>query len=165
MPKLRLFPYNKKFAAIFQKQREKLIKLLGNQEIHHIGSTAVPGLGGKGIIDIMIALKDWKDGKGAIEKLKTIGFTHIHPKDKGRIFISQPGETKYGGIHIHLVKKGGKEYRNLLFFRDYLREHKKEAKEYDFQKMQLLNKAKGNRAIYKKLKVGYIKNILKHAKH
>ncbi|MBM3205748.1 GrpB family protein, partial [Candidatus Shapirobacteria bacterium] len=132
-----LFPYNKKFPAIFQKQKEKLIKLLGNQEIHHIGSTAVPGLGGKGIIDIMIALKDWEDEKGIIKKLKTIGFTHIHPKNKGRIFISQPPETKYGGIHIHLVKRDSKEYKNLLFFRDYLRKHKKEAQEYGLQKMRL----------------------------
>lgn len=87
MVKLRLYPYNKKFVIIFQKQKKKLIKLLKNQEIHHIGSTAVPGIGGKGIIDIMIVLKGWKDGKGVIEKLKTIGFTHAHPKDKGK-FLS-----------------------------------------------------------------------------
>jgi len=85
----------------------------------------------------MIALKDWEDEKGIIKKLKTIGFTHIHPKNKGRIFISQPPETKYGGIHIHLVKRDSKEYKNLLFFRDYLRKHKKEAQEYGLQKMRL----------------------------
>lgn len=162
MVKLRLYPYNKKFVIIFQKQKKKLIKLLKNQEIHHIGSTAVPGIGGKGIIDIMIVLKGWKDGKGVIEKLKTIGFTHAHPKDKGRIFISQPPETKYGGIHIHLVKRDSKEYKNLLFFRDYLRKHKKDTKEYDLQKMRLLNQARGNRAVYKKLKEKYIKNILRN---
>lgn len=165
MAKLKLYPYNKKFPAIFQRQKEKLIKILGNQKIHHIGSTAVPGLGGKGIIDIMIALKNWKDKKEIIEKLKTIGFTHTHPKEKGRIFISQPPETKYGGMHIHLVKMDSKEYKNLFFFRDYLSNHKKEAKEYGLQKMRLLERAQGNRVLYTKLKEEYIKSILKYAKY
>jgi len=160
MAKLKLFPYNKKFAVIFQKQKEKLTMLLGNQEIHHIGSTAVLGLGGKGIIDIMIALKDWKGGKEIIKKLKTIGFTHIHPKDKGRIFISQPPETKYGGTHIHLVKKGNRQYKDLLFFRDYLTKHKKEAQKYFALKKQYQKEAKGNRAKYNKLKNQYIGRII-----
>jgi len=163
MANLKLYSYNKKSTEIFQKQKERLIKLLGNQEIRHIGSTAVPGLGGKGIIDIMIALKGWKGGKEIVKELKTIGFTHIHPKDKGRIFISQPDETKYGGTHIHLVKRGNKEYKNLLFFRNYLRKHKKDAQEYNLQKVRLLGKAQGSRTIYKKLKEKYIKDILKYA--
>jgi len=163
MPKLKLFQYNKKSAKIFRKQRERLIKLLGNQEIHHIGSTAVPGLGGKGIIDIMIALEDWEERKEIIKRLKTTGFTYIRPRDKGRVFISQPGETKYSGTHIHLVKRGKREYKNLLFFRDFLRKHGKDAQEYGLQKMRLLDQAQGNRAVYKKLKEKYIKSILKHA--
>ncbi len=161
MPNLKIYPYSRDFKLFFQKQKKKLIKILGEQEIQHIGSTAVPGLGGKGIIDIMIALKDWKGEKEIIEKLKTIGFTHIHPKDKGRIFVSQPPETKYGGTHIHIVKKESREYKNLIFFRDYLRKHKKDAKVYGLQKIQLLKQAKGYRAIYKKLKEKYIKNVLK----
>jgi len=137
MPKIKIFPSNKKFAKIFQKQKGKLINLLGNQEIHHIGSTAVSGLGGKGIIDIMIASKDWRDEKKIIRKLKSIGFVHVHPKENGRIFISKPLATRYGGTHIHLVKRGSKEYKNLLFFRDYLRKHKKDVQEYGLQKMRL----------------------------
>jgi len=162
IPKMKIYPYSQNFKLLFQKQKKKLIEILGKQEIQHIGSTAVPGLGGKGIIDIMIALKDWKDEKEIIEKLKTIGFTHIHPKDKGRIFVSQPLETKYGGTHIHIVKKGSREYKNLLFFRDYLWKHKKDAKVYGLQKDRLLNQAKGDRAVYQKLKEKYIKNVLKH---
>ena len=164
MIKLRLYPYNKKFAIIFQKQKEELTKLLGDQEIHHIGSTAVPGLGGKGIIDIMVALKDWKEEKEIIQKLKTIGFTHIHPKDKGRIFISQPGETKYGGIHIHLVKKGNRQYKELLFFRGYLTKHKEEVQKYFVLKKQYQKETKGDRTKYNKLKNQYIGCVISKMK-
>jgi GrpB-like predicted nucleotidyltransferase (UPF0157 family) len=162
--KLKLYPYNKKFAEIFQKQKEKLIELLGSQEIHHIGSTAVPGLGGKGIIDIMIVLKDWEDEKEIIKKFKSIGFSHVHPKVKGRIFISQPQVTKYGGTHIHLVKKGNRQYKELLFFKNYLIKHKKEAQKYFDLKKQYKKEAKGDRTKYNKFKNRHVESAISKMK-
>lgn len=158
--KLRLFPYSKNLIDIFKKQKGKLLGLCINCEVHHIGSTAIPGLGGKGIIDIMIASPDWKQKKEIIKKLKKLGFTHVYPKENGRIFISKPLATRYGGIHIHLVKKGNKAYKELLFFRDYLKNHKQEAKRYDSLKMLYLKKARGDRTMYNKIKGRYIKKII-----
>lgn len=52
---LKILRYNPKYPKIFQQNKKELIKVLGdNVEIHHIGSTAVSGLGGKGIIDMGI---------------------------------------------------------------------------------------------------------------
>lgn len=128
MGELKIFPYNDKFSKIFNREKDKIFKVLDNCEVHHIGSTAVPGLGGKGIIDIMVALKNWKKESEVVEKMKSAGFTHIHPKEKGKIFLSKIASTKYGDIHIHIVKIGSKPYKEMLFFRDYLRKNKDEAK-------------------------------------
>ena len=47
----------------------------------------MPGLGGKGTVDILIGVDNWKQTKETIEKLKKIGFFHFHPKEKGRMLF------------------------------------------------------------------------------
>ena len=130
MAKVKLFKYNKNFINLFKKERSEISKLIRNCEIHHVGSTAVPGLGGKGIIDMTVALKNWRQKGEAIKKLKEIGFVHIRPKGREYIFISKKYPTGYKDIHIHLVKGGNKKDREMLFFRDCLRKDKKEAERY-----------------------------------
>jgi len=165
MAKLKLSQYSKKFPKIFEREKKKIFKATGINEIHHIGSTAVPGLGGKGIIDIMIDIKNWKEAKDIVKKLKKIGFRHVHRKREGeRIFLSKHREPTPDNVHLHIVKKGSKAYKELLNFRDYLRKNKKEAKRYFKLKLEWLSKIKGNRAKYTKLKEKYIKEILSKVK-
>ncbi len=164
MQKVKLFSYNKKFPEIFQKEKENILKTLFDVEVHHIGSTAVPGLGGKGIIDIMIAIKDWRKKKSTVNLLKELGFIHIHPEEKERIFLSRIGPTKYGDTHIHLVKKNSKRYKEMLFFRDYMRTHKKEAQEYLKIKQLSFKRYHKDRNQYATAKEKYIKEILKRVK-
>jgi len=161
MKKLEIFPYNKKFVEIFEKERSKISKVLSDCEIHHVGSTAVSELGGKGMVDIMIALESWKAEKMIINGLKSVGFKHVHPKERGRIFLSRIGPTKYGDVHIHIVIKGSKLYKEMLAFRDYLIVNKEEAKRYFNLKLKWLEKAKEDRAKYTKAKECYIKSFLR----
>ena len=161
MKKLEIFPYNKKFVEIFEKEKEKISKVLNNCEIHHVGSTAVPGLGGKGIIDIMIALENWKAEREVIKKLKNTGFKHVHPREQGRLFLSKHRKPIPDNVHIHIVIKGSKLYKELLAYRDYLRINKKEAKKYFDLKLKWLEKARGNRAKYTRAKELYVEDILK----
>lgn len=161
MSKLKIFPYSPKFPKIFEKEKERISKTVKNIEIHHIGSTAVPGLGGKGIIDIMIGIKDWKEAKNIIKKLRRLSFIHIHPQKNGRIFLSRdPNETKIGEAHIHIVKKESKTYKELLNFRDYLRKHPLEIKKFFNLKLKWLKGTKGERVKYFKLKAVYVRKIL-----
>lgn len=163
MKKLSILPYNQKFSKKFKKEKNKILKVIKDCEIYHIGSTAVPGLGGKGIIDIMLGIKNWKEAKEIVKKLKKLSFTHTHPKEKGRIFLSKdPGLPSLKNVHIHIVKKESKPYKELLVFRDYLRKNKKEAKRYYDLKLEWLEKSKEVRRNYKKLKSNYINQILKN---
>lgn len=156
-----VYPYYQKFVEIFKKEKDKIFKCIKNVEIHHIGSTSVPGLGGKGIIDILIGIKNWREIEDVIKKLKTMGFEHIHPKEGGRVFLSRVGPTRLGDTHIHIAIKGGKPYKELLIFRDYLRKNKKETKRFFKLKQEWAVKAKEDRVKYGKLKEKYVKDILK----
>jgi GrpB-like predicted nucleotidyltransferase (UPF0157 family) len=156
--------YYSKFIKIFNREKSKISKLIKNVEIHHIGSTSVSGLGGKGIVDVMIGIKNWKELKGVVKKLRTIGFRHIHPKERGRVFLSKIGPTKLGGVHIHIVIKDSKPYKELLAFRDYLRKNKKEARRLFKLKKEWSMKVKENRIQYGKFKGKYVKEILKRIK-
>jgi len=135
MPKIKektkIYPYSKDFPELFKKKKEEILKLYEDCEINHIGSTAVKGLGGKGIIDILVAIDNWSKEDDLLEVLKELGYTHIHERENGRRFVSkEASKVGYKDFHFHIVKKGNKEYERLISFRDYLRENPKKAEEY-----------------------------------
>lgn len=158
--KLKVVPYNKNFPKIFEEEKKKISKITGNNDIYHIGSTAVPGLGGKGIIDIMIGMQNWKEAKNVVRNLKSIGFKHVHPKEQGRIFLSKHKKPTPDNVHIHIVEKGSKQCKELLAFRNYLRRNKKEVERFLKLKLEYLKQAKEDRNKYNKLKEKYVKEIL-----
>ncbi|MEK9153307.1 MAG: GrpB family protein [Patescibacteria group bacterium] len=161
---IKIYPYYQKFAKDFEKKKQEIVTTAKDVEVHHIGSTAVRGLGGKGIIDMMIGVKSWQGADKLIVGLQQIGFGHVHPKEKGKIFLSSIKGSGLGDFHIHLVIIGSATYRNFLAFRDYLRKYPKEAENYFKLKLVLHKEAKGERAVYTKMKNSYIKKILKKAK-
>jgi len=164
MGNIKIYPYYQEFAKAFEKKRQEIVAIAKDIEVHHIGSTAVRGLGGKGIVDIMIGVKSWQGVEKLIAGLWQIGFGHIHPKEKGKIFLSSVKESGRGDFHIHMVVIGSAAYRNFLAFRDYLRRHPKEAENYFKLKLIWQKEAKGERAVYTKMKNSYVKEILKKAR-
>jgi len=163
-PQLKIYPSQKNFTRLFDKEKRLIKKQIGNLPIEHIGSTSIPGLGGKGIIDITIGLKTWSLAPKIVKKLKAIGFNHIHPKENERIFLSTKAQTGLGDFHIHLVLAGGKQFKDFLIFRDYLKNNKIELDRYSRLKKQALKISHGNRLKYAKLKNNFIQNTLTAAK-
>ena len=158
---LKLYPYQKNLKAKFKAQKTRIAKAIGDLPIEHIGSTAVTGLGGKGIIDIMIGLDNWSQAPKVVKKLKLLGFRHIHPKNQERIFLSPKAQTVYGDTHIHLAIVESQPYREILAFRDYLRKNKIAAKKYYQLKKDLIKITAGKRPEYTKSKSHFINSILK----
>ena len=164
MKKFKIYPYSKKFPKAFEKEKNKICKVIKINDIHHIGSTSVPGLGGKGMIDIMIGIENWKEIESITKKLRDIGFKHRHPKKRGRIFMGKYIGPSLENVHIHILIKRSREYKNLLAFRDYLRKNKKEIKIFFKLKLKWLKETKGDRKKYFKIKEGYVKEILSRIK-
>jgi len=75
--------------------------------------------------------------------------------------LSRNTSLSLNNIHIHIVIKQSKTYKDLLFFRDYLRKNKKEAQNYYNLKLKWLKEAGADRKKYNKLKSRYINKILK----
>jgi len=161
---MKIFPYYQKFPKSFKKKGKEIAGINKDAEVHHIGSTAVKGLGGKGIIDIMIGVGSWQGIERLVAGLNRIGFNHIHPKERGKIFLSTQKESKLGDCHIHIVRRGSAAYRNFLAFRDYLRKYSKEAERYFALKLFWYKQSKGKRAKYTQMKSKYIKEVLKKAR-
>ena len=155
--------YDATSPQLFEEARGVLQNLLPDAEIHHVGSTGVPGMGGKGMIDILVAIPDWTKKAGAGEKLVKLGFAHVHKEINCRIFMSRVGETVRNDVHIHLTYIGSPDYTSFLAFRDYLRAHPDEAVEYMKQKIQWLRSASGHRQFYTSAKNSYIASVLAKA--
>ena len=161
--KLKLHKYSKNFPRQFEKEKRnisKALKELKYFKIYHVGSTSVPGLGGKGIIDILIGIKSWPDRFKYIQALKKLGFKRVNFEEKGRISLSKIWWTRKGDVHIHLVGIGTPELTIDLKYRNLLRKNKTLANKYWQIKKRLIEKTKGNRKLYGKLKSQYIRGLV-----
>ena len=126
-----------------------------NIVIEHVGSTAVPGLGGKGIIDISIGIRIWPEAEEITLALKKIGFQHFHDRENHSLFASTRELCFENDFHVHISRIGTKRYENTLAFRDFLRNNPNEAARYDKLKQELFEKCSSNRQAYKELKNEY----------
>lgn len=121
-------------------------------EIEHIGSTSVPGLGGKGIIDFSIGIHSWRETEPVLKILRELGFKHFHEIENHSLFVSSKEKCDEGEFHIHISRIGTKKYRGTLAFRDFLRQNPDEARKYDLMKKEIFRQSRGDRTIYKRLK-------------
>src|SRR5689334_18382943 len=112
--------------------------------IDHHGSTAVPGLRAKPIIDIQVSVASLQPLSRFSERLAVIGYSHVpHPDDAFCPFFHRPSEWPHTH-HVHLVQRGGAEERRTLAFRDYLRAHPSVAREYERLKADVIDRVGGN---------------------
>lgn len=155
------------YKEAFLEEKRRLSKSVRNADaaIEHVGSTAVPGLGGKNVLDILVGLKrgNRKDMK---ERLETLGYDFM-PGDGSsrRLFFIR--DIRYKGrqmrIHLHLVKFGGSEWRQKTLFRDYLIKHKALVREYEAVKKKAVKMAKGDKQVYMKVKDRFIRQVTRDA--
>jgi GrpB-like predicted nucleotidyltransferase (UPF0157 family) len=129
-------------------------------EIHHIGSTAVPGLAAKPVIDIMVATNGISEVNGFSNRLAPLGYTNVPQDDPGRLYFRKGVPRTH---HLHVVKAGSWIYHSYLWFRDYLMDHPATAEEYECLKWVLAKKFKSDRAAYVQGKEHMISMVLERA--
>ncbi len=124
-------PYDPAWPQVFESIRSRLAEALGATAltIEHVGSTAVPGLAAKPVIDIDVMIASEADLPSAISALATIGYVH-----EGEIGI--PGRHAFrppAGLpkhHPYVCALGSRELQRHLAFRDHLRENARDAQAY-----------------------------------
>lgn len=131
--------------------------------IDHNGSTAIPGLGAKPIIDIQVSVAALQPLAAYGERLRAIGYVHVpHADDSFCPFFHRPPQWPHSH-HVHVVEAGGAEERRTLAFRDYLRDHDAAAREYEHLKQDLAMQLATNdesREAYARAKTDFIERIV-----
>lgn len=159
--------YSSKHGGDFNKEKRMLVKILGKSvKIEHIGSTAVPRLGGKGIIDVAIGAEK-KNISRIKQLLRQVGYEIREKASTPQRFFFRRVYSYSSGkqwIHVHLTLIGEKDWKEMIGFRDYLLKHPETAKDYVNVKKKALQKAQGKGEIYRKYKETFIKDILRKAK-
>ncbi len=127
--------------------------------VEHIGSTAVPGLAAKPIIDLNVVVPTREDVPGAITRLSTLGY--VHEGDRGitgrDAFRCPPGTAWH---HLYVCASGNAEHCRQIAFRDYLRASPDEARRYAALKRELAQRFRQDRPAYSEGKTKFVEAVL-----
>ena len=159
---------NKKInTKIYNKVVKELRKKIEKEvPIDHVGSTAIPNMYGKNIIDILVGAKNEIELEELTIKLKKLGY-FPGKNSTGmiyRFFASTEEETKSGDVHIHLVMIDSDRYRDFLTLKKYLLKNKEERKKYSNLKKDLIKNGHFVREDYKSIKSEYVSALLERAR-
>jgi len=131
--------YDPAWPGAYERERAAILEALGDLvfAIEHVGSTSVPGLGAKPIIDIMVGLRELADHARCVAPLRFLGYEHKGEFGiPGRHYFRKPvrGPRRH---QLHMVEHGRDFWVRHLLFRDYLRRHPDEAAAYQRLKVGL----------------------------
>jgi GrpB-like predicted nucleotidyltransferase (UPF0157 family) len=131
-------------------------------EVEHVGSTSVPGLAAKPIVDVDVVVAAREDVPEAIERLRSLGY--VYQGDKGirgrEAFLWPPAARPH---HVYVVVRGNEPHRNHVDFRDHLRAHPQVAAEYAALKKTLAARHADDPLAYQDGKTAFVTRVLDQA--
>ena len=163
---VRLAPYDERWPLAFSKAQALIQSALAipGLRVHHMGSTSVPGLSAKPILDLLLELPTLELLDQRQLALESLGFAY-----KGEYGISgrrycvlYSQDASIGYLHLHGFASGHAEIGTHLLFRDFLRAHPGEAARYEKKKVELA--ASAARSEYTELKAPLIQELLQLAR-
>jgi|GEM_PF-1091583 len=165
---VRLVDYDPRWPEMFEEARREILEAVGEhvEAVEHIGSTSVPGLAAKPIIDIMVAVGDLADAPLCYTPLHRLGFVYV-PRHEAvmparRYF--RRGPSGAATHHLHMVEAGGDFWEAHLLFRDYLRVHPEAARDYEALKRGLAAVHAHDRPAYTEAKSDFILSAVARAR-
>lgn len=146
----------------YEKEKQILLSLFENNfmEIEHIGSTTIPNIIAKPIIDIAIKVKNVETLDEIYQKLNQIGYIERIGRLSGRQKVFAKGSDLNVTHHLHIIENGEKDWDEKLSFKNLLLTNNKIANEYAELKKKLASKYCNDRASYTKEKSIFIRKIL-----
>lgn len=157
-------PYSSEWPNVFRNLKDDLIRLFAPTPItvEHIGSTSVPGLAAKPVIDVVLGAALLADIESKISLLGENGYEYVSKYEKEiperRYFVkSAAGSLR---VHIHAVESGSRLWREHLAFRDALRSDSSLRAQYQLLKLQLAEQFVNNKSAYSAAKNPFIESVL-----
>lgn len=161
---IEFFEHNRSWQLAYQQEKSIIAKTLNKDivEIQHIGSTAIPGLAAKPIIDILIAVERFTPDDKYSCQLHLIGYHHQpEASSTDRLFFWKGTPRTH---HIHIVEYGKGIYWRHILFRDYLRNHREIALQYEALKRKMALKFCSDKVAYAESKTQFIDSVVELAK-
>jgi GrpB-like predicted nucleotidyltransferase (UPF0157 family) len=155
--RVELVEHDPTWTELYERERANLFGVFDGAvvAIEHIGSTAVPDLCAKPVVDILVGLRRLDLGEEQVERMRELGYEYLGEHGlPGRLFFRKHPRTH----HVHVVEYGGQHWERQLTFRDALRADPEERRRYDAFKRRLA--AEGHaREVYTELKTPFIREV------
>jgi GrpB-like predicted nucleotidyltransferase (UPF0157 family) len=176
-PVLALADPDPRWADVYESEASSIRAALGPVavEVHHAGSTSVPGLAAKPIIDIVLLVEDPDDEASYVRALESVGYA-FHVRERGwhrhRLFkkgtphhVAHDPAARVPKVNLHLFGVDGDEPRRMLLFRDWLRSHPEDRDRYEQTKRRLLERSWTRAQEYADAKSAVVAEIMERAHH
>ena len=155
-------PHDSGWPRQFEEERAVLETIFAGSQatIEHVGSTAVPGLGGKPVIDIMVGLPQLVEAENRTAPLESAGYGYVREYEMqlpDRRYFRKP-RSGPRVFHLHCVIEQSDFWMRHIAFRDYLRTHPESAAAYYELKLELATRVKKEE--YTEAKSPFIEDIL-----
>lgn len=137
--KVEIVPYQPDWPLRFERHAQRLRDALGPaaRRIEHVGSTAVPGLAGKDVIDIQISVHSFEPEDRFRGPIESLGYLHFTDDDCRHRFFRLEDDNGNRLVNLHVCEAGSEWEERHLLFRDYLRTHPDAARDYEAHKRDL----------------------------
>lgn len=157
---MQLIAYDERWPAAFEVEASRILESIPGRwvEIRHVGSTAVPGLLAKPVIDMLGGLCSFEDVDLAIDELRAIGYRYLpdaaaQSPDRKWLFLQRRGRCTH---HMHLVAFGSRAWRDRALFCELLKSDPALRSEYENLKRRLAAELVGRREAYTAAKEPFI---------
>ena len=157
--------YSLDWPLVFEREAEAILEACRPlvTEVHHVGSTSVPGLAAKPLLDMMPIAAGPAEGLEAVPRMTALGYLYSGENGiPGRFYFDRvvDGRTV---AHVHMLPAGHPDARKHLVFRDHLRTHPDAAREYEQLKREFASKYRDDRRTYTDSKADFISAIIEAA--
>lgn len=161
---LRLSPYEPNWSHLFLAEKEQLLASLSNLilDIQHIGSTSIPGMPAKPILDIGVAVANFEEAVRCIPLMEQLGYQYKGENGIPRRHYFVQGNPRTH--HLHMLEIASAEWKHHLLFRDYLCRNAEVAQAYAELKQTLATQFAADREAYQNGKESFIQTVLQKAK-
>jgi len=127
-------------------------------DIQHVGSTSIPGVPAKPILDIGIAVANFEEAKVCVQPMESLGYAFKGEYGIPRRHYFVKGQPRTH--HVHIVEKRSRDWKITILFRDHLRTHSEIAEAYANRKLELAGKFPNDRESYQVAKDEFIEQVL-----